>query len=297
MRQIPAAATAHLNQDTTTLASCWVIEKKDGTFIRGTDHDEDIEIESGDYAGLYPAGSNITASDVRSSADAAVDNMEVVGAFKQSDDDATVDVNVADIESGNLDGVPATMFVCNWASPDDWQIVVKHGYLGEISRTSDGRYTTELRGVKQLLSQSFLRTYSTKCQVKRFGDTECGFDASTVTYTGTVTAVSNRRRFNGTNSASPQPANGAFRLGELTFTSGANAGFLREIKLDDVDGTLGEFSFWENFPEDVQVGDTYTIVRGCDRTATACQAYNNFVNFRGYGIFIEGQDAITRGPL
>lgn len=294
MKTLNAAALAHLSSDTTTLAYCWKVEKKDGTFIMGTDHDVDIEIAAGDSAGVYLAGSNITASDNRSTATSAVDNMEVVGAFQK--EATSLDVSVADIESGVLDGAPVTLFVCNWQAPDDWQLVVRYGYLGEITRDSDHKYTTELRGLKQILTQVFIRTYSTKCPVN-FCDAECSLDILDFTYNATVTAVTDRRRFDvSIGAASPSPFMGAFRGGELRFVTGGNAGFLREVKLDSVGDVLGHISLWENFPEDIQVGDTLTIARGCDKTIEQCKAYGNVVNFRGYGIFIEGNDALTKGP-
>lgn len=295
MKTIPAAARAHLDGESTTLAYCWRVEKKDGSMILGTDHDVDVAVTVGEHAGVYLAGSNITASDNRSTATSSVDNMEVVGAFQRQN--TTLDVSIADIESGNLDNVPVTLFVCNWQAPDDWQIIARYGYLGEISRDSDGKYNTELRGLKQILTQVFLRTYSTKCQVKRFCDSECTLDILDFTYGATVTAVTNRRRFDiSFGAGSPSPFATAFRGGELVFVTGDNAGFLREVKLDDVDGVLGHISLWENFPENIQIGDTLTIARGCDRLDSTCKAYGNILNFRGYGIFIEGNDALTKGP-
>ena len=46
--------------------------------------------------------------------------------------------------------------------------------------------------------------------------------------------------------------------------------------------------------EPYMLGDTYTIVAGCDKTAATCKArYANLVNFRGEP-FIPGTDAILR---
>lgn len=289
----------HLRGETTTTAICWIIYKKDGTEIRGTDHDADITISASsideDIPGTFWAGANITASDERANSDSAVDNAEVSGALAQSQD-LQLDVSVQDLEAGLFDNAPVLQFLVNWQAPDDGQMLIRRGYLGEVSRDTDQRYTTELRGLKQLLTQIFVRTFSERCQVKRFGDSECKFDLSTVTVTGTVVSVPNAKRINASISdGSPALAAGYFNGGELTFTSGRNAGYMREVKRDDNDDVSGHLSVWERFPYDPQPGDTFTLSPGCPRTLDACIAYGNVVNFRGYGVFITGTDVLMKG--
>jgi uncharacterized phage protein (TIGR02218 family) len=300
MRTIPPALLEHLRSGNTTTAICWIIEKRDGSVIRGTDHDDDIEVPpTGDspedeLVGVYYAGANITASDNRNTSDMSVDNAEVDGAT--ADGTATIDVTVADIEAGLFDGAPVTQFLLNWAEPGDGQVIVRYGYLGEVSRDSDRKYTTELRGLKQLLTQIFVRTYSERCQVKRFGDDECKFPIETVTITGTVTAVTNAKRFDAAlNTDSPAPVGGYYNGGELRFITGENAGYMRELKRDDNDDTIGHLSLWERFPFDPAPGDVFELSPGCPRTLTACKAFGNVVNFRGYGVLITGMDALARG--
>ncbi len=300
MKLITPQLAAHLGLEMSTLAVCWKIEKGDGSSITGTDHDEDIEIPSespgSGLEGIYLAGSNITGSDVRSTADGSVDNMEATGAIPPQTS-TTVDVTVADIEAGLLDDAPGTLFVVNWRAPGDGMMIVRHGTLGEIRRDSDGRYTAELRGLKQALQQVFIRTYSERCQVKRFGDSECKFDLATVRVTGAVGAVTSAKEFSAAVSGSPAQLGGYFNGGELTFTSGANANYMREVKRDDNGDVPGNFLFWERFPNDPAPGDTFELTPGCDRLIRTCKdKYSNVVNFRGYGVFIQGADALIKGP-
>ncbi len=285
---ISPALLAHLQSGRLTTAICWVIEKRDGTFIRGTEHDQNVTIATGPLAGEYRAGANITSSSVQSGSDLAPDNLNVDGAIPQQPVDY-IDVSVRDIEGGLLQLAPVTVFVCNWAAPDDGQAVMRRGFLGEISRDSDGRYTTEIRGLLQLLSQQFIETYGERCVVKRFGDSRCKLALGPFTYTGTVTAVTSRKAFATDLSMSPYPD---FRGGAFTFTSGANDGYLREAKSSDAGG----FTFWEPFPNEPEVGDTFSVIQDCDRSRTACKAYGNLNNFRGHGIFVPGVDALARGP-
>lgn len=285
---IASALLTHIGTNQLTTAICWQIEKNDGTFIRGTEHDQTITISSGVYAGTYRAGANITATRTQSGSDLAPDNMDVDGAIPAVGV-SYVDVSVADIEGGLLNHASVTVFFVNWALPNDGQVVIRRGYLGEISRDSDGKYSTEIRGLLQQLSQVFVETYTDRCVVKRFGDSRCKLALGPLTHTGAVTAVTNRRSFATNYTPGVYPS---FRGGEFTFTSGPNSGYMREVK----SSAAGAFTFWEPFPSDPVVGNTFSVIQGCDRTFTQCQAYANVANFRGHGLFIPGIDAIAKGP-
>ena len=300
MKYVPPSLAAHFRGEEITTALCWQIEKADGTVIRGTDHDTDIEVEDPDdiLTGVYSSSSNISASQIKTNSDGSVDNMEVEGALPKPDEHR-IDVSIVDIEAGNLSRAPVYVFVVNWRRPRDGIMLIKRGYLGEIQRTSDYQYRTELRGLTQLLAQNIMRSYSERCQVLRFGDHECGFNLARATLTGTVTGVTSRRRFDTTlNNGTPVTAvAGDFRNGELRFTSGANAGFVRSVKLDDAAGTLGQFSTWENFPYTVTTGATFEVSFGCDRLVTSCKRFGRLKHgFRGYGLYIPGINAIMAGP-
>lgn len=303
MRSIPAGLAAHLQLDNTNLAFLWTIELKNGRFIRGTEHDGNVTIPpSGDSpadpnAGTYIAGANVTGSNVKSSSDMSVDNLETVGAFQE--DTRITDVTVDDIESGLLDNAPVQVLVCNWKDPSLGYVLIRRGLLGPISRDSDARYTTEVRGLTQYLTQTIVQTYSERCNVVRLGDARCKFDVAAATVTGTVTSVTDRKSFAADLAiGSPSPLWG-FSGGELTFTSGANAGFSREVK-SDVGSPLpsGALSLWDELPEDAEVGDTFTLTPGCDRLLGTCRdTFDNLVNFRGYGVFIPGVNALSKGPV
>lgn len=279
---------AHLRSGKLTTAICWVIAKRDGTFIRGTEHDRDITIAAGDLAGTYRAGANITASTIQSGSDLSPDNLNVDGAIPQQPVDY-IDVSVRDIEGGLLSLAQVTAFFVNWQAPDDGQGILRRGFLGEIARDSDGRYTTEIRGLAQLLSQQLVEAYGERCVVKRFGDARCKLDLAPFTHTGGILSVISRNSF--TTDVDPSPAPD-FTGGEFTFTSGDNDGYMREVRTS----IGGAFTFWEPFPEQPQIGDTFTVIQGCNRTRSQCLVYDNLVNFRGHGIFIPGVDALARGP-
>ncbi len=85
-------------------------------------------------------------------------------------------------------------------------------------------------------------------------------------------------------------AQGYFTYGLVTWLTGANAGYQMDVR-QFTPGTV-TLALPMSYP--IAVGDTYTIVAGCDKTVATCKArYANLVNFRGEP-FIPGTDAILR---
>lgn len=205
MRSIPSQLLADLQADTTSLAFLWTITMSDGRVIRGTEHDLDITIPStGDsppdpFAGTYYAVANVTLGDIVANTDLSVDNLDVTGALAPKLGDSSglatvLDVSVDDIESGLLDQAPVSVLVCNWRAPSHGYFEVKGGFLGSINHDSDGKYTTEVRGLTQVLAQAIIRTFSVSCNVVKFGDIRCGFNVPGATITGAIAADTNGNR-------------------------------------------------------------------------------------------------------
>lgn len=301
MRDWPPALLAYLRGEQAKTAICWLVEKRDGTVIRATEHDQDIEVpESGspslNLGGTYHALANITASDITSTTDLSVDNMEIQGAIAPGGQ-IVADVTLQDIQAGVLNRAPVTAFLVNWESPGMGVGILRRGYLGEIQPNSDGGYRTELRGLVQVFSQNITQTYGESCDVRRLGDARCGFAVAGVTITVTASAVASRKQMTVTGITS-QPI-GYFDAGILRPLTGVNAGLAleREVKLDATGGTQGVISLWDGLPEEPEVGDTFALEPGCNRTLATCRdKFANLVNFRGKGVFIPGVAALLKGP-
>lgn len=312
MKTIPAALLADLRSDVTHIAFVWCIQMSDGRTIRGTEHDLDIIIPAtgsspvDPFAGTYYSLANVTLGDVASTSDLSVDNLEVTGAFADSDTSTSphsmsvLDITVSDIENGLLNRAPVTIILLNWQYPEHGYFIAKAGTLGAINTDSDGKYTTEVRGLTQSLAQTVIRTFATACNVIKFGDGRCRFNVGALQVTGHVTLSSSNEvnQFEvvlGTSSPAPS-FTPSYAGGEFTFTSGANAGFIREAKLDP-NQNGGIIQFWDAFPFAPSEGDTFTLTPGCDRTRETCRDhYQNLVHFRGYGLFIPGLLRILEGP-
>lgn len=104
---------------------------------------------------------------------------------------------------------------------------------------------------------------------------------------GTITTATSSENFE---DSARTEADDYFNGGLLTFTSGLNVGLSMEVKTF----TSDTFQLALPFPYTIQVGDSYEVYAGCDKTASTCKnTYSNLVNFRGEP-FIPGQDEIMK---
>lgn len=294
MLSISPAARTHLGRESRRVTVCGVVYKKDGSTVRCSQHDLDLEIDSGDFEGIYYANAPITSSDIKSGSDLSVDNLEVDGFI---DDNLNfTGFTVAEIEAGQFTGAPFETFMCQWDDPGAWQKIIRRGYLGELSRNAEGQFKAEWRGILQVVQQVVGRTYAELCDVKRFGDTRCGLDVGALEQTVAVASVTSRRRFQVALTAPDPPGNSYFDLGEVHWTSGANAGRAGMIKRGAVGDVLGDVELWESAPYAIAPGDTVVIRPGCDRRFSTCQQFGNYKRFRGDGFWIPGIPSILRAP-
>lgn len=275
MKSVPAALQTHYSGNATTLALLWKITRRDGRVYGFTDHDQPIP--HGDLR--YQPTSAFDASAVSTRAELNVDNLEVVGLLDAEG------ITTEDIEAGLWDGAAVRIVEVNWADLTMGENVIRVGELGNIQHRH-GQYVAELRGLMQALQNNIGRVVSPSCDAK-LGDARCGVDldgSPGYRVTGTVTSVTNRRSF--TASGLAQAAD-YFKSGDVTFTSGLNDGIRMEVKAHTTGGVIG---LQLPMPFDIQVGDTFTIVPGCDNTKATCKTkFNNVVNFRGFS-FVPGPD-------
>jgi uncharacterized phage protein (TIGR02218 family) len=272
---IPVALAAHYASGSTTLARLWKITRLDGVVYGFTDHDAALS-----FGGVnYRPTSAFDASAISTRAELNVDNLEVVGIL----DDAGI--TAEDIEAGRWDGASVRIVEVNWADLSMGENVLRIGEIGNVQRRR-GQYVAELRGLMQKLQNNVGRVVSPSCDAA-LGDARCGVDldgSPGYRVAGTITSVTSRRVFAASSLAQ---AAAYFSGGDVTFTSGLNDGIRMEVKTH---GAIGALQLQLPMPFAVQVGDTFTIVPGCDHTKDTCKAkFNNVVNFRGFS-FVPGPD-------
>lgn len=283
MRAIPPALQTKLDSGVTTLCRCWLITRNDGLVQGFTDHDEDVVI--GDMA--CRAGTGLTASEATQKLGLAVDGSEFSGALA---DDT---LNEADLAAGRYDAAQVELWLVDWTEPA-LRVLLAKGIMGEVKREGLA-FTAEVRGLSQRLSEENGRLYTATCSAD-LGDARCKIDVDQLVYRGEgmVIAVSATSAF--TADGLDIYADGWFTAGKLTFVAGANAGLSVEVKEHVNDGTVS-LTLWQQLPQPIAGGDTFTVTAGCDkRFATCHDRFNNVVNFRGFP-HIPGNDFVIRYPV
>ncbi len=281
MKAIPSALAAHLATGATTLAYCWRVTRRDGTVLGFTEHDRDIA-----YAGtVFSASTGFTASEIQQSLDLSVDNMAATGAL------SAAALSETDILAGRYDDAAVDLFWVNWADPTQG-IAVASGNLGEVTRAGLA-FTAEFRSVANRLNQTLGTTCERVCAAQ-LGDARCKVDLTAAGFRASVAAQTAGAVSEITVTGLSAFAPDWFSLGTLTFTTGANAGLVLEIKAHGRTSGVDVLQLWGPTAFPVAVGDAATAAAGCRKTLSICQSkFNNVPNFRGYP-FIPGADAVTR---
>lgn len=294
MKTLSTSFQAKLQRGVVTFATCWRVTLKNGTSIYGTEHDRELTVSSGDQAGVYSPSNSITASSIQGKADGSPDTTQAEGYIQTS-----FGVRAIDIESGLYDDASFTLFLVDYEDPDDFQLILRTGSIGQIKRTTDGNYFAELRGLTQRLAQTLLRTFSTRCDAQLF-DSRCTVSSANYQMAGTVVGVVSRRRIIVDVSSSPTALLlDQYAGGQVTFTSGDLEGISREVKASSVDSSqLLDVEFFEALPASPTVGDSVTGLPGCDRTIRTCKlTFDNILNFRGHAVYAPTLKSVISGPL
>lgn len=268
MLSLDSDYSTHAQGETTSFCTLWRVTRSDATVFRFTDHDRNLVYSDGTYL----ASSGYTASAAKTEAGLNVDDVELAAVF-----DAAA-ITEADLAAGIWDGAEVEIFSAVWSDTTIVPRMIRKGTLGQVQH--DGfRFRAELRGVMDKLTANIGRIFSPGCDAV-LGDTRCGVSLSAYTHSLTVTAVTDRANFEDSALDDLPTPVGYFEFGLITWTTGANAGRSMEIKSH---GTGGAFSLFLPMISDIAVGDTATIVAGCDKTFATCKGtFNNQARFRGF---------------
>src|SRR5579872_2004160 len=264
MKSASTALATHIAGETTTLATCWKVTRRDGVILGFTDHDQDITFASQ----LYQASTGYTRSAIHTIGDLSVDNLDIESAINS--DTLAAD----DLRAGLWDGAQIEIFFVNWQDLTQGMIILKRGTIGHVE-LMDTIFKAELRGMTQALQQQIVELFTPDCRAD-LGDARCKVDLTPLTVTGTVTAATNNYGF--TDSGRTEVAD-YWDGGLVTWTSGANNGRKMEI---GTYSTGGIFTLYLPMVSTIAIGDTYSLQPGCDKSFATCKnRYNNVNNFRG----------------
>jgi uncharacterized phage protein (TIGR02218 family) len=233
---------SHLGTGTTTVARCWLVERRDGTLFGFTDHDVDLEFDDVTFS----AGTGLTAKSLEQTTGLSIDNTEAMGALSDAS------VTEADILAGRFDGATVQAWLVNWDDTNE-RVLQFNGTIGEITR-GGGAFEAELRGLTESLNQPQGNVYQTLCGAI-LGDAKCGFDVNTAGYfeDRAVEGVEGGRVF--TFDAFNEFEDRWFERGRFEVLSGAATGLIAYIKNDQLSGIGRTVELWESLRLPIEVGD------------------------------------------
>ncbi|MGE0180222.1 MAG: DUF2163 domain-containing protein [Sphingomonas sp.] len=265
-----------LQQDLTTVALCWRLERRDGVTLGFTTHDRDLGV-----GGLvYRAAPGMLPSEIVLTDGFDLDTLDVAGALTS---DA---ITATDLKAGRWDGAAVTVFMTDWEAPESEMLHLARGELGEISIKGEG-FEAELKGPTAALDRPVVEQTSPECRAN-LGDRRCRVDLAARTTAARIVAVTDEEEMEIDASA----ADGAFAYGRLRWLTGANSGLERAIAAST--GTVLMLRDPPAFP--AAAGDLIEITEGCDRRLATCSArFGNAENFRGEP-HLPGIDLLTRYP-
>lgn len=269
MREITSDLKTHLSEEVTTLATCWKITRSDGLVMGFTDCY--IELDVGGI--IYDSIAGFTPTNVESTSDASVDNMDVSGQLYKTK------ITHDDLLAGLYDFANVEIFTVDYTKPNSGKLILKSGVIGEVTLKKNMFYA-EIRGLSQFISQNLCETYSPHCRAQ-LGDHRCKFDLSKDRFTAkaVIDKIIDSQNFISNELNNSDYPDRWFKYGYLIWNSGKNSGTKMEIKEFTTGGRVTlcmkmAFSFCE--------GDSFTIVAGCDKSYKSCDSkFDNIVNFRG----------------
>ena len=194
------------------------------------------------------------------------------------------------IRSGVFDGSTLTVeraFMPSWGDTTRGVVRLFAGLVGAID-CGGGVATFTVNSFMTRLGYPLPRNlYQPGC-VNNLGDTACGVSLAGYSYAGSVSGASTNASI-----AANLPGYGStiaggsltpFNLGKLAWTGGALNGLSRTVRSCTGGGGTATIQVLGWFPSAPALGDTFTLVFGCDKTngADGCAKFSNTARFKGF---------------
>ena len=265
MKVLDPALLNSLSLESTCIAWCWLLKRKDGINLGFTSLDIMLPIDGVPY---YPFTGFSPSADAISEGLSSNNSSDLAGIITDEQ------ISFNDLISGKLDEAELVCFqvdVTNLPdslSQDPPRHLLQYHRVIKSVEISELGFKFQLRDDDYELEATIGKVTSKFCDYDLGGDF-CGVDLTPYTFTESITSTDTRHRFFGSGSYDV----GQFDRGNITFTTGANAGISRDVAFFR-EGN--EIVLWSSLPFSIAVGDEYTIVQGCNKTLFDCiTRYNN----------------------
>lgn len=263
-------------------ATCFEITRTDATVFRFTDHDVPLVVDGETYS---PAGG--PAASARESEEGLTpQNLEAFGFL---DDDS---ITANDLIAGRFRAATVIEFTVDWMYPWLGKYDERHYDVRETVHSAE-TWRAECEGLRTRLRQIVGWTYELDCRWRKLGDENCTVNLAALTVTAEVVGITTSRKVFTTTIPTGNEDN-YYEDGELTWTSGLNAGLVSEVKsYVEEDGLL---TLYLATPFDIAATDEFTLTPGCDRQFETCKnKFDNVLNFGGHPD-IPGNDDLHTTP-
>lgn len=275
--------------DYATLVHCVRIEPaNDAPIVRLAGYPTDLVMTNGQ---VYRTESGYEFSGHDSTTTFASSSIDLTGILQMGA------ISHDDLMSGVYDNARLYLFATSWKDGMSVEDEEPLGlfFFGKVDITDD-KYSVQLMGAIDALSQSTGRTYAPTCPHVLFDETldgrvlpwaqsKCtgpraaqdGPLLASYKVTGTLTAVTDQYTI--TDSARAEAAD-YFAYGTIRFTTGPNAG-LKPVEIKSY--ASGAITVHEAFFYLPTVGDAYEMIPGCRKDPATCKTkYGNKINFGGH---------------
>lgn len=202
-----------------------------------------------------------------------------------------INIKRSDLEKNKFNGAYVEYFEIDWTiKPYSYANIDKimSGNIGTIKR-SESKFETEFNSKTSHYQQIFTRKLTATC-MNEFGDAMCQVDLAPFTFIDTIASITTQRIFS---LSTISQVDGYFVEGTLEVTSGAAVGEI--IRVKDWVNSSKTVTMQLPFVEQLQVGDSIKIIRGCRNTKSDCiTLFDNMLNFNAFPN-LPGQDFLATG--
>lgn len=271
---------------TRRLASLFLFSLADGSSRSFTDHDVPLEFAGVTYT---PEGSLIP------SARRFQDGLRPAS-FQVEGPVTSGGVDYLDLRAGLYRDAQVIEAVVDWRYPFAGTYATHYWWCDQTTYDEE-RFQIELSGPSRFLRRPAGGVISRNCE-RTLGDSFCGVNLASFTASGAVAAGTDdgdkRLVLVATTASLGAFTDEYFTGGTLTGVAGANAGFTREIR--SYRSSDRRVSLQVPMPYDIEAGDTFDLVAGCDKTYSTCVSkFSNGVNCAAFRL-LPGSDRILQTP-